>query len=642
MKTATIAYRVVDFLRRWPPFQYMSDPELLELASGGRVLFHENDEIVFEQGRPRRPYVYVIQQGTVRLVEDTPQGPELRDVRGEGDLLGVGRYLGISEHLYTARTETDTILYALPADLFWELVKAHPRASRFLAAYFSVAISPSGLETQQPRGEDLRIGRRPVDWMARHVTAPQRPVICEPDTPVREVAKLLDRQGTGAAVVLGRDGHAQGVLTPRLLSGKVASGAFPLDAPARLVMDPLPPIAVPGLEAGAYLTRMLDSQTEQILLTADGTASSQFLGLVSRRDLTRVEGAASLAIIEDMGNAWKVGELARLRFQATAMIAAALTGADAVRWLAPMATAFDAAVLRRLVTLVEGALEDEGLCNPELDHCWVFFGSAGRSELMTVYDLDHGLIYDDPAPDQIKAARSWFLELGRRVSAGLAACGFVSTAKGIVAGHPSACRSVGEWAHAFSGWIRDPATNCTYRAMSFFDLRPVHGDCHLVARLERGIEAEERDNKLFVPLLLEDSMANLPPMNFFRRLTVDDAGAYSDVLDLQRAALQPLVDLARALALGHGIYTAKGTLDRLAAMAARVDGADALIAEAAEAFRIALYHRARNGFTNDNDGSRVDPTKLTRLEQNLLKSGFRTVLQLMEYIAARYGLSLRR
>jgi CBS domain-containing protein len=642
VKTATIAYRVVDFLRRWPPFQYMSDPELLELAGGGRVLFHENDEIVFEQGRQRRPYVYVIQQGTVRLVEETPQGPELRDVRGEGDLLGVGRYLGISEHLYTARTETDTILYALPADLFWQLVKAHPRASRFLAAYFSVAISPSGLETQQPRSDDLRIGRRPVDWMARHVTAPQRPVICEPETPVREVAGLLDRQATGAAVVLGRDGHALGVLTPRLLSGKVASGLFPLEAAARKVMAPLPPIAVPGLEAGAYLTRMLEHESDQILLTADGTSSSQFLGLVSRRDLTRVEGAASLAIVEDIGNAWKVGELARLRTHATAMIAAALTGADAVRWLAPMATAFDAAVLRRLVALVEGALEEEGQENPCLAHCWVFFGSAGRSELLTVYDLDHGLIYEDPEPDQAKAARSWFLELGRRVSAGLAACGFVSTAKGIVSGHPSACRSVGEWAHAFSGWIRDPALNCTYRATSFFDLRAVHGDCHLVEQLERHIESEERGNKLFVPLLVDDSMANLPPMHFFRGLTGDDANGYSDELDLQRAALQPLVDLARALALDHGVYKAKGTLDRLAAVAPRVEGADTLIAEAAEAFRIALYHRARNGFATDSDGSRVDPTKLTRLEQNLLKSGFRTVLRLMEYIAARYGLSLRR
>jgi CBS domain-containing protein len=148
LKTASIAYRVADFMRRYPPFQYLIEDELLKLVGGGRVIFHEADELVFEQGRKRSKYVYVIQQGTVRLLDVKPEGETLHDVRSEGDLLGVGRYLGIDEHIYTARTETDVILYALPADLFWTLIKRHPRASRFLAAYFSSAIMPSGLETE--------------------------------------------------------------------------------------------------------------------------------------------------------------------------------------------------------------------------------------------------------------------------------------------------------------------------------------------------------------------------------------------------------------------------------------------------------------------------------------------------------------
>ena len=86
MKTATIAWRVADFLGRFPPFQYMEEAELLELAAGGRVIFHEDGEFVFEQGRPCGPYVYVIQQGVVRLIETSEDGlDELRDVRGEGE-----------------------------------------------------------------------------------------------------------------------------------------------------------------------------------------------------------------------------------------------------------------------------------------------------------------------------------------------------------------------------------------------------------------------------------------------------------------------------------------------------------------------------------------------------------------------------
>jgi CBS domain-containing protein len=642
LKTASIAHRVVDFLRRWPPFQYFEEDELFALVSGGRVVFHERDEQVFLQGAKRKPFVYVIQQGAVRLSDQRDDGTEeLRDVRGEGDLLGVGRYLGIGEHVYTARTESDVILYALPAEPFWETVKRHPRASRFLATYFSVTILPPSLEALEERGDELRIGRRPVDWLSRPVDQPARPAVCLPETPLREVAENLARRGSSAAVVTSAMGAPLGLITPRMLSDRVASGRLPADAPAQALMRPVYAVSAPGLEAGDYLTRMLDLQTDHLVLTANGRPDGPFAGVLTRRDLTRVEGAAPLALIEDMARAPRISDLAAVRAQAERVLAAGLTGPDATRWLAPMAGAFNAAVLRRVVGLVEGALAEQGLETPNLAHCWVFFGAAARNELFTRHDLDLGLIYDDPDPPLARAARAYFLELGRRVSAALAACGFVTSAKGISAGHPSACKSVGEWEQAFGHWIREPIESCVYRATSMFDLRPVYGDCRLVERLERHIHAEEARNPRFVPLLLEDSMANLPPLTFFRGLVVDGEGGYTEVLDLQRATLQPVVDVARALALDAG-RQAPTTLDRLTVLSPEEEEAALLIRETAAAFRTALYHRARTGYTTGTDGSRVDPARLTRLEQNLLKTGFRTVLRLMEYTGRRYGLSPRR
>jgi signal-transduction protein with cAMP-binding, CBS, and nucleotidyltransferase domain len=65
---------------------------------------------------------------------------------------------------------------------------------------------------------------------------------------------------------------------------------------------------------------------------------------------------------------------------------------------------------------------------------------------------------------------------------------------------------------------------------------------------------------------------------------------------------------------------------------------DQLIAETSAAFTNALYQRARAGFSDGTDGSRIDPRKLTRYEQTLLKSGFRAVVRLLEFAARRYGL----
>jgi CBS domain-containing protein len=454
--------------------------------------------------------------------------------------------------------------------------------------------------------------------------------------PARQIAELLAQTGNSAAAVLDLEGLPLGVVGHGVLSERIASGREPLDAPARRLVRRAP-TARPGMPAGEYLIRMLDAHSDHVILTDDGTDRTAYSGMVSRRDLTRTEAAAPLAIVEDMGRAPNVSTLARLRGQAGLVLAAGLTGPPALRWLGPMAAAFNAAVLRRTVALVERALADEDVPNPGLKHCWVFFGSAGRGELLTRHDLDHGLVYLDPEPEQTRWARAYFLELGRRVSAGLAACGFVTTAKGIVAGHPSACRSAEEWRDAFSAWIRDPVGNSVYRATSFFDLRPVCGDCRLVDDLVRHIHTEEDASPRFVPLLAAGSLENLPPLTFFRGLVVNDEGVYDHVLDLQRATVQPVVDMARALALDGGCRET-ATLERLQG-ALNAGGDDLLLEEAAAAFRTALYHRARNGFASGTDGTRVDPTKLTRLEQNLLKSGFRTVLRLMEHTAAHFGLS---
>ena len=70
MDTSAISYRVADFLKKHPPFQAMEEGDLLELASQGRVRFHEANEYILWQGEPHKLHVSVIQQGTVSLWDE--------------------------------------------------------------------------------------------------------------------------------------------------------------------------------------------------------------------------------------------------------------------------------------------------------------------------------------------------------------------------------------------------------------------------------------------------------------------------------------------------------------------------------------------------------------------------------------------
>ena len=92
MNTSVIRYRVADFLKSHAPFDGLPEPHLIELAGQGRVKFHEADEFVFRQGQAKTPWVWIIQQGRVELVDETSGASQLRDVLGEGICWGLSDF----------------------------------------------------------------------------------------------------------------------------------------------------------------------------------------------------------------------------------------------------------------------------------------------------------------------------------------------------------------------------------------------------------------------------------------------------------------------------------------------------------------------------------------------------------------------
>jgi hypothetical protein len=150
MQTSVIRHRVADFLKQHPPFDALSPSDLLDLAGSGRVKFHESEEFVYWQGDPKGPFVWVVQQGRVDLLD----GETLRDVLGPGDLLGLDRSCA-------ARTASDVILYAVDAAKFGALADRYPEVRAHLDAHFLAAGRTSWLDAEPPTLDFLRARRAP-------------------------------------------------------------------------------------------------------------------------------------------------------------------------------------------------------------------------------------------------------------------------------------------------------------------------------------------------------------------------------------------------------------------------------------------------------------------------------------------------
>ena len=649
MRTSTINYRVADFLKRFPPFEFLDEPELLELASHGRVKMHQRGEALFWEGREPGPFVFVIQQGTVRLVNDTDDGEELRDILGAGELLGVGRFLGRDTYPYTARAASDVVVYCLEARDLERLIDVHNDVARYLEATGLVRGRHGGAERTDDAGRRRQSWieqtgpARPPSWIEQ--TGPAGAVItrrlstCGPGTTIKAAARQMAAEGRDALVVVDADRLALGVVTTDDFRDHVATARVAPDARIDAIMQAAPPTAPPNGRVGDYLLVMMQAGVELAAVTADGTTGTPVEGLVTSRDLVVRHGADPAGLALDLRRAPSFSELAALHGRIRGLVVEQLVDAASLGWLLPAVGELHGALVRRVVELATADCVADGLAPLELDTCWLQFGSAGRRELLTAHDADYGLVYADPPTGAEAQARAQVDALTERVGAGLRAAGFRMSSGSRPVDPLSWCQPRSVWTERFSGWIHDPVRQQIYLARALFDLRGLAGPSPLVRSLHRHLAAELDRTDAFIPVLANDTLSNQPPLTFFEGLVVDDEERTTSHLDIVRSALGPLTDIARVFALDGVDVETVSTYRRLEQAAARHSKHRAVLEEAAEAFRIALFYRARAGLSAGHDGALIDPASLTRYERTVLKSAFRAVTGLLELTERRFLLA---
>jgi CBS domain-containing protein len=620
MKTSAISQRVADFLKQHPPFEFMEEEDLLQLAWRGRVKFHESDEFIFWQGKAPAQFVFVIQQGAVALMEEGADGERLRDIRGKGDMLGVDRFFGAETWPYSAKTSSDVILYALPADEFEPLLSKYPRARRYLEAQALVApdfdpLAGTGTAHRSPLPREF--GRKPVT--------------CQGGEAIRDVAKRMSERDASAAAVLDPDGRPAGLVTMKVLRDRVATGEVSVTGPVELVMRRRPPAAPPGRSASEYALAMLREDHGALVLTEDGTLNKRLHGILTPEDLSQVFGDNPVELVQRVAAAPDAVSLQVLHQRFRALFASLLSEPAAVSWLGKLAGEFNVAMLRRLLKLVNAEHDLDAI-----DHCWCFYGAGGREELLTPVVSRLALVYED-IPEGGAHIQERLSTLCHHLQNAFVNCGYIRPRDNENSDY-TACDSLSGWRDSFNGWIFHPVLKQMYESRPCFDLRAVLGNRQLVQTLSAQVRSEINANGSFINLLAHDSLANLPPLTLYRGLVVDEAGRQAEELEIERNAIRPLVDVGRAVGLAAGRLFDCSTSERFQTAAASTPEERALFEEAAGALQLALYHQAREGIRRSSDGAVLDPAVLSRYDQQLLKRSFRSILRLLEYASRAFTL----
>jgi CBS domain-containing protein len=649
MKGQSIATRIADFLKDHPPFTFLQREDIVELAAGGRVKFHEDGEFVFIQGQPRDRFIYVVQQGRLRVIEETPSGERLIDMRGTGDLIGLQGIRSEEPYLHTCRTESECILYALPRAAFTRMIDQSAEARRYLAAYFT--LSPA-----YQHQDELPVGGLPhapvtlrkgglYEVEPPQATARNNLVTVLPTTAISTVARCLQSKRVDCVLIVDEQMHPLGKLTDADLRDRLIEGGMAPGARAGDWMNTQLALAHPSDNTGQLLIKLIRSGKQFLVVTADGTARSPVVGLVSERNLFLHYGRFPTVIGQAISSAHNHQGLRVLRDRIEALILEFIEDRASLPWLMEVTSELNRQMIRRALQLAEADVREAGIASPGLAYSWLMMGSGGRGELMIRSAVYHALVYQDPEPTAAEPAAAYFHELARRTHQILHLCGFPASEQGVIAANPEWCQPLSALCAKFEQFIRQPVETRVYLARDAFDFQPVDPLCPLAAVLRASMRAALAANPAFIRHMAADSLQHQPPRTIFQGYVIDKQGMQTAELAIKFHAILPLVDVARVLALEFDLLDVTSTRLRLEAVAQRIEATDSktahVLREAASAALVAVYARTSIGLRTATDGAVIDPRLLAAETRAMLITAFRNILQALEVVAQRHQLHMR-
>jgi CBS domain-containing protein len=597
---------IVEFLRKYPPFDEIDEETLEELVPDVEVEYFAVGTTIFRQGDEPMKHVWVVRRGSVELVD---RGRVL-DVLGEGELFGHPSMLSGLPTGFEVRAAEDTLGYRLPAEAVLPLL-ARPAGLRFVArsllarSQLDPALLPANIDPGQQPAERLVHGE---------------PLVCEPDTTVRESARLMTESSRDATLVRLGDGDF-GILTDRDLRAMVAEGR-PAELPVSEVMSAPALTVTPERLGGEVMLEMLRRGIRHVPVV---TPFGEVIGVLSDIDLLAAHTSTPFALRRAIEDA---SDLEQVRDAASRMPTALVSLYDArvaPGQISAILSIVADACTRRLVEMV---IEELG--EPPCPFAWVALGSHGRRELAPSSDADSAIAWegDDQGPD-----REYMADLAGRVVTELAAIGFTADEHGATCAQPLLQRSLDSWRELIRRFIEHPDQKKALVLISLVsDGRSVYTSGE-VRDFDEELRAAQHRRGL-VRLMLRVALVHRPPTGFMRfrdpprDLVVEHSGEHHGRLDIKHGGLLPITAIARYASLAAGAMVTSTTERlRLAGTAGTLDpNLSTTLREAFELFSgLRLEHQVDQIRRGDKPDNFIDPMALNPLTRRYLRDAFSAV-----------------
>lgn len=609
------------FLSQTIPFSFLSETDLETAVRSLSLARYSEGTVLFVQGQTRVDHFMVVHRGAVQIYFEQDGEQLLKGLLSEGDTYGgISLLMNDGIAIRSLRTQEESYLFALPKKVFLTLCDHCPAFMEFYTDTFGKRMldrSYAEIFAKRilPKDETLHIFNVSVEGLMR-----RGPVACLRETEVREAASIMSRNRCSSIFIQDDTGEYVGIVTDSDLRNRVVAGGYSSADPVSGVMSS--PLALIPSSASAFeaLIAMMKSNLKHLAVTDD---NGRVVGAITNHDLLSAQGQSPLFIVREINGATSRDEIFSKHLQVPGLVQGLINnGAKAENVTRLIATIADA-VLEKLIRF---ALDE--MDTPPSRFAFMVMGSEGRKEQTLKTDQDNAIVFEDVPDDRLDETRQYFLALGNKVCTWLDETGYRFCTGGVMAKNPDWCLPLSVWKEKFSGWIHAAEPEDLLHSSIFFDFRTGWGERSLIKALRRFLFDSLVGWAGFFRHLAENALHFKPPLGFFRNFVVESKGEHRNTFDIKRATM-PIVDFARIHALKNGIEETN-TLARLRGLRQIDILKEKEFIEIENAYNFLMELRFVRQLTaiieeNASPDNHINPKKLSRIEQTLLKEAFRRI-----------------
>lgn len=633
----SIAQRITDFLKQYEPFSYLAIKDVYQIATQVKVLYLDKNEVLFQINDTTHEDFYVVNTGEIGLNITSDSDDVLIDKCDAGDIIGLRPFFAKDNYLMTAKSREESILYAIPIEVFKPYVSQNNEVLNFLLESFASntrnphdknnkgkLISENVIYNEQSAEiqyyQPIKYTKNPFTAKSTHI--------------VKDIVQKMTDLKIGS-VIIEKAKLPIGIITDKDLRSKIATGLFSIDVDVKQIMSNPVITVAENLSIAEAQIMMLKYNVGHLCVTVDGTVHSEIKGIISEHDIVVAQANNPGVLLKQCKRASKSSDLRIIREKLTDLIQQSLDKNIPINHLCSIAGEINTAISRRAIEL---AIEKIGT-PPPTKFSWLCMGSQGRKEQLLLTDQDNFIVFEDVPDKEYDTVKKYFLELAERVTKTLNKVGYEYCPANMMASNPMWCKSLTDWKKQFNLWINAPGDNGILMCSIFFDYDLVYGDESFVDKLTQNIFENTNKNELFFAFLGADAIKSPPPLGFFKQFIVENDGENKDTFDIKARALMPLIDAARLLALHKEIRNVNNTYLRYKKLAELEPQNEELYEACADAFLTLLSFRTEEGLMNENSGRYLNLKELSKLDKVKLKNSFYPIQGIQELLKTRFQLA---